>query len=369
MLTTDGSGNVAWSSSLPGGVTMPFNQITSGNNTGQNLQVGLGSIIDLNGGTVESNAFLGGGSLTTAVDLATAEVNGTLPVASGGTGVTTLDLDEVLLGNGALGIKSVNNPVGNAIFTQDGVGGPEWSTALPGGVSVPFSQISTGSNTTATMTVSPGASIIAGGGIVEATRYFGTGSTTNQVDLQTAEVAGVLTGNKGGTGLATVDQNEVVLGNGASGITSLDNPGAVRILTHPGGAAVAPTWSSSIPSPITLSISQLTTGTLQPGVTLNVGPGSVITPTGGTNTANNLVGAGANKFTGSVAIPANAVNQSIAFTGLVAGGSVIVTIEDPNLPGVHAWVTAKTAGVGFNVTYSAAYPGVTGTLHYMVVNP
>jgi hypothetical protein len=366
-LATDGAGNVAWSSTFPG--TIPFSQITSGNNVGQNLQIGAGTTIDLNGGTVESNAFQGTGSLTNAVDLTTAEVNGILPAGSGGTGVTTLDQDEVLLGNGASGIASLDNPVGNAILTQDGVGAPSWSTSIPGGITVPFSQISTGSNTTATMTVSPGASIIAGGGTVEATRYFGTGSATNQVDLNTAEVAGTLTGNKGGTGVSSVDLNEVVLGNGASGITSINNPGTVQILTHPGGAAVAPTWSSSIPSPITISVSQLTTGTLQPGVTFNVGAGSTIVPTGGTNTANNVVGAGPNKFSGSVAIPMGTVNQSIPFTGLVAGASVVATIEDPNLPGVLVWITSKTAGVGFNLTYSAAYPTATGVLHYTVINP
>jgi hypothetical protein len=367
ILATDGTGNVHWSPTFPGSV--PFTQVTSGNNTGQLLQVGLGTTIDLNGGTVESNAFLGSGSTTNAVDLATLEVNGVLSASNGGTGVTTLDLDEVLLGNGAAGVKSLNNPVGNAILTQDGAGAPEWSTVLPGGVSVPFSQISTGSNTTATMTVSPGASIIAGGGIVEATRYFGSGSVTNQVDLQTAEVAGTLTGNKGGTGLAAVDLNEVVLGNAASGIQTLDNPAGARILTHPGGAAVAPTWGTTIPSGVTMSFSQLTSG-VNTGQNLQIGNGSTLSPIGtGVNTANNVVGAGPNKFSGSVAIPLNAVNQSIAFSGLVAGGSVIVTIQDPNLPGVAAWVTAQTAGVGFDVTYSAAYPTATGVIHYMVINP
>lgn len=371
LLATDGVGNVSWTSGLPAGVTLPFSQISTGSNTTATMTVSAGASIIDGGGVIQSDQFLHttGLGTTAAVDLATAEVNGILPAGNGGTGVTTLDQDEVLLGNGAAGITSLNNPLGNAILTQDGVGAPSWSTALPGGVTVPFSQISTGSNTTATMTVSAGASVIAGGGLVQATQYLGTGTVTNQVDLQTAEVAGTLTGNKGGTGLSSVDNLEVVLGNGASGIQTLDNPAAGRILTHTGVGATPPVWSNVIPGPVTMSISQLTTGTLQPGVTFNVGAGSVIIPTGGTNTANNVVGAGPNKFSGSVTIPMGAVNQSIPFTGLVAGASVVATIEDPNLPGVLVWITTKTAGVGFDLTYSAAYPTATGILHYTVINP
>lgn len=366
-LATDGSGNVHWESAFPG--TIPFSGITSGNNTGQLLQVGAGTTIDLNGGIVESNVFQGTGSTTNAIDLATAEVAGTLPIAKGGTGVTTLDQDELLFGNGASGIASLNNPIGGALLTQDGVGAPEWSASLPGAIGVPFNQITNGTNVIAAMTVGAGASILAGGGVVEATRYFGTGSATNQVDLNTAEVAGTLPGSKGGTGVTSVDLNEVVLGNGASGVTSLDNPGTAQILTHPGGAAVAPVWSSSIPSQITMSVTQLTSGTLQPGVTINAGPGSTITTTGGTITANNLSGAGTNKYAGSVAIPLNATSQNIMYTGIQAGAAVNVSIEDPSLPGFLVWVTNINPGAGFQATYSAAYPTTTGVLHYIVVNP
>lgn len=369
LLTTDVVGNVSWSNALPPGTTIPFSGITTGTNTSATMTVGAGASIIAGGGINEATRFLGTGSLTNAVDLATAEVSGQLPVGNGGTGVTSLDQDEVLLGNGASGIASLDNPLGNAILTQDGVGAPSWSTSLPGGVTVPFSQISTGSNTTATMTVSPGASIIAGGGLVQATQYLGTGSTTNQVDLNTAEVAGTLTGNKGGTGLASVDLNEVVLGNGATGIQSLDNPAGARILTHPGGAAVAPSWSTSIPAGVTVSFNQITSG-VNTGQNLQVGAGSTVSPTGtGVVTANNVVGAGPNKFSGSVAITQNVFVQAIPFSGLVNGATVMVTIEDPGLPGILCWVTAKNAGVGFTVTYSANYPTNSGMLHYTVINP
>lgn len=56
--------------------------------------------------TLTSSNFLGSGSATTAVDLATAEVSGTLPVANGGTGATTHTTNALLKGNGTGAVAS-----------------------------------------------------------------------------------------------------------------------------------------------------------------------------------------------------------------------------------------------------------------------
>ncbi len=82
----------------------------------------------------------------------------------------------------------------------DGSGVLSWAT--PTVTSVAFSGITNGINTTATMTVGSGATLAPSGtGIITATRYTGSGSSTNEVDLGTAEVAGTLTVVKGGTGI------------------------------------------------------------------------------------------------------------------------------------------------------------------------
>jgi len=142
-------------------------------------------------------------------------------------------------------------------------------------------------------------------------------------------------------------------------------PGAILTLN----GSLAPTWSTVIPSSTTVSVSQLTSGTLQPGVTFNVGPGSTVVPNGGTNIANNLNGAGVGKFAGNVAIPQNALSLFIPYLGITAGCAVNLNINDPNLPGVAVYIQSITPGVGFNVSFSANYPTTTGVVTYLVINP
>jgi hypothetical protein len=90
VLTTDGSGNLSWTS--PGAASVGFDGVQSGTSTGKTLTVGNGSSVVLSGtGVVESNVFKGSGSATDAVDLGTAEVAGTLPASKlVGTDITTV---------------------------------------------------------------------------------------------------------------------------------------------------------------------------------------------------------------------------------------------------------------------------------------
>lgn len=78
----------------------------------------------------------------------------------------------------------------------------EWA-APGGGGSTAFNNITFGTNTTAAMVVGAGSSLTPSGGTIRATEYTGTGSTTNQVDLGSAEVAGILPIVHGGTGSST----------------------------------------------------------------------------------------------------------------------------------------------------------------------
>ncbi|MDP4219347.1 MAG: hypothetical protein Q8916_02035 [Bacteroidota bacterium] len=132
-----------------------------------------------------------------------------------------------------------------------------------------------------------------------------------------------------------------------------------------------PSWSLTIPGPVTISASQITSGTIQPGVTINVGAGGTIQPAGGTVIANGLVGSGPNKFTGNMPIPPGVPNLFVPYTAIMANASVLVSIVDPNAAvfTVLPTVTSVAPGSGFTVEFSAPYPNPAGTLHYMVVNP
>jgi hypothetical protein len=130
-----------------------------------------------------------------------------------------------------------------------------------------------------------------------------------------------------------------------------------------------PTWSTVIPGATTVSASQITSGTIPPGVTIDVGPSSSIQSSGGTITANNLNGSGIGKYSGSIAIPFNAAGMTISYTAIQAPSTVLVNITDPSLPGVLVFVQNITPGSGFSVVFSALYPTGTGVLNYTVINP
>jgi hypothetical protein len=66
------------------------------------------------------------------------------------------------------------------------------NNVLTSASSIAFSGLTGGTNTTATMLVGAGGSIAPSGGDVISNKFIGTGSTTNAVDLASAEVDGVL---------------------------------------------------------------------------------------------------------------------------------------------------------------------------------
>jgi hypothetical protein len=102
--------------------TVPFNLISTGTNTTATMTVGSGASILLGGGTIESNVFKGTGSVSDVVDLATAEVNGVLPIANGGTGLNTTPTNgQLLIGNGS-GYTLSTLTAGNGITISNGSG-------------------------------------------------------------------------------------------------------------------------------------------------------------------------------------------------------------------------------------------------------
>lgn len=242
MLVTNGAGVPSWSTFPP---AIPFNQISSGTNLTATMTVGTGATMGWTGtGTISANIFNAAAG-TNAVDLNTVEVAGTLPVGNGGTGTTTNDLNEILLGNGSSPIQSLNNPVGARILTHPGGAAvaPAWSTSIPAGVTVGFDQITSGTNVAATMTVGTGATMtFSGSGVVNANQFNGTGSTTNAVDLATAEVAGTLPLARGGTNQTGAAVAGAVIYSDANSYEYSAVGTAGQFLQSQGAAA--PTWAT-----------------------------------------------------------------------------------------------------------------------------
>lgn len=130
-----------------------------------------------------------------------------------------------------------------------------------------------------------------------------------------------------------------------------------------------PNWVPFLTGKSIIGFNKIGTGTNQ-GQTLNVGNGSVLQPTGtGIVIANQLNGAGVNKFAGAIPIPDGTLDLDISYPGLQANAVVVVSISDPTFPGVVTTTTEKNPGIGFTVHFASPYPGTTGTLDYVVINP
>ena len=91
--------------------------------------------------TLTASIFKGSGTTTDAVDLATAEVAGTLTVNKGGTGATTFTANGVLYGNtqSAIQALAVNATATNKFLTQVSSGAPAWNTIVAGDLPGSFS--------------------------------------------------------------------------------------------------------------------------------------------------------------------------------------------------------------------------------------
>ena len=163
-------------------------------------------------------------------------------------------------------------------------------------------------------------------------------------------------------------QGNIWVGN-SQGVAQSVPPGPIGTILGIDPASGMPEWMNYVPSNLSVSASQITSGTLQPGVTIIAGDGSNIYPSGtGQITANGLTGSGINKYSGSIPISQNAITMFISYPGLTASSTVLVSIADPSGQTAQVSVEQKMPGAGFNVTFSGYYPTTTGSLNYIVIN-
>jgi hypothetical protein len=115
--------------------TWPNQTIASSNSGGTVTSVsGTGTVQGLSlSGTVTSSGNLTLGGTLSAVNL-TSQVTGTLPVANGGTGATTLTSNNVIIGNGTSAVQFVAPSTTGNVLTSNGT---TWtSAAASGGVTL-----------------------------------------------------------------------------------------------------------------------------------------------------------------------------------------------------------------------------------------
>ena len=163
-------------------------------------------------------------------------------------------------------------------------------------------------------------------------------------------------------------QGNIWCGN-ANNVAAPMPPGTAGTILGIDPATGMPEWMGYLPSTLTLSASQITSGTIQPGVDIIVGNTAFIAPgEGGTVLANGLTGSGPNKYSGSIAIQQNTISMNISYPGITAASTVLVSIVDATGQTAQVSVAGITPGVGFSVTFSGYYPTPSGSLNYLVIN-
>jgi len=118
MVVTDGAG--AGAAVLNANPTEVGGTVTSVGGTGTVNGISLS-------GTVTSSGNLTLGGALTGVDLTT-QVTGTLPVANGGTGATTITANSVVLGNGTSAVQTVAPSTSGNVLTSNGT---TWESTAP----------------------------------------------------------------------------------------------------------------------------------------------------------------------------------------------------------------------------------------------
>jgi hypothetical protein len=229
-------------------------------------------------------------------DLASSDVTGTLPVANGGTGAATLPIHQVLLGNGTSAVTSValgagqvligttsNDPAAATITSGTGV----TVSSSSGAISIAIGQA------VATSSAVTFANITDSG--LTASQYVKTDSSKQLVSSATiaaGDLSGTVAVAHGGTGVASLTSNALLVGGSTVGALSGTASGQVATWSGTAWTATAPATSgtvTSVSSSTTMSGLTLATanGTTTPAITLS---GTLGVTSGGTNITSYAVG-------------------------------------------------------------------------------
>ena len=182
-----------WSCGTTSSSSAPaFNTIGSGTNNTAAMIVGTGSSLTASGsGTINATQFKG---------------NTVVPVADGGTGLTSATDDNVPVGNGTVyqlkALPNCTDTVGQHLNYTAATNSFSCGTTASTLATVAFDTLATGTNTTATMTVGTGGQLtFSGSGVVNANKFNG------------ADIVPIA---NGGTGLSTAPDDQIMVGNGTA---------------------------------------------------------------------------------------------------------------------------------------------------------
>lgn len=368
--------------------TLSNKTITFPNATG--TVVTTGNLSDITGlsdsqisDTLTSSIFIGSGSSTNAVDLATAEVSGTLAVANGGTGATSL-ANLITLGTDTTGnyVATIAD-AGSSYFTVSGSGSENAAVTLTlVNDSINLDKISDsltldastltftdGTNTLMTLTDAgtTGDLSITGDMAINGGDLTSTSGTFNFLDASgnssTIEIGGVTTNLANTISIATegTSADTITIGNTNSSSTLGLKAGIVTLT----GAATTGTTTSSA---FVLSDTALTTGTLlysdmrgTSGTAMNFVYGSAVT-----QSTSAFIGLAIDLTNLTGANGLNMTNIALTTKGQTRSGSGTETVYGLTIASSGALTQDTAAGTfnwfGIDVTSPAATDATVGSL-------